>query len=220
LGWNCKRFFEEGKKMTTNKSNFDYMKFLTRNGVTHLNYITHINNLNSILELGILCRNEVKKRKLNYTGIDWESVQNFRTKNIPEIHDFVPLFFATHTPMQYVTCVNEKLQNDIAVLKIDIAILGNDGVYFTDRNCAKEGVILYEDISNLPNLKWDLIKIKNSTSPVYITYKSAEVLVFNKVDISYIYKVFLATQETKIRVDRMVQTERKGIINVNPDEFY
>lgn len=206
--------------MTTNTSNFFYKKFLRGNGVTHLNYITHVNNLNSILNGGILCRNEVERLGLKYERIDWDSVQNLRKGHIKNIHDFVPLFFATHTPMLYVTCHDGGLQNDVAVLKIDIEILENDGVSFSDRNCAKHDVNIFTDLSDLTNLKWDIIKTKNCWSQAYRPYKSAEVLVFNKVDVSYIYSVFLATQETKRKVDRMVQTEMKGIINVKPNEFY
>jgi len=206
--------------MTTNEKKFDYKKFLRKNRVSYLNYITHINNLDSILHIGILSRNEVEQQGLKYERIDWESVQNFRKGHIKNIHDFVPLFFATHTPMLYVTCHDGDLQNDIAIIKIDIGILENRDVSFSDKNCAKYDVNLYTDLSDLTNLKWDIINTKNCWSPNFRAYKSAEVLVYNKVELPFIHRVYVATQETKNRIDNMVQTERKGIINVKPDEFY
>ena len=109
--------------MASNVKNFDYKRFLRRNNIFYLNYITHIDNLNSILTYGILSRNEVKRRSLEFTGLDWKSVQYLRRKVINDIHDFVPLYSATHTPMLYVKCVEEGLQNEIAVLKIDLSIL-------------------------------------------------------------------------------------------------
>ena len=206
--------------MASNIKNFDYKKFLRKNSIFYLNYITHINNLNSILTYGILSRNEVKRRGLNFTGLDWEEVQYRRRKIINDIHDFVPLYFATHTPMLRAKCAKERLQNEIAVLKIDLSILEKENVYFSNMNCACEDVMIYEDLSDLTKLRWKTINIKRGWWRSYKKYKSAEVLVKDKVDLFYIWRVYVANFNVKRRVDRMLTIDRKGLINVKPSEFY
>ena len=77
-------------------------KILAEYGIDHLHYIAPIVNMPSILFRGILSYNKVQKIKhVNYAP--WE-VQQRRDSPIPDIgkmiHDYVPLYFAIHTPMQ------------------------------------------------------------------------------------------------------------------------
>lgn len=66
---------------------------MNRSDITELHYITHINNVPSIIQMGILSRNKARHDKINNHDISMESVQDRRSdKKIPGtnkvLHDY------------------------------------------------------------------------------------------------------------------------------------
>ncbi|HEC91649.1 MAG TPA: DUF4433 domain-containing protein [Candidatus Atribacteria bacterium] len=181
--------------MATNNQNFNYIRFLDDKNIRYFNYITHINNLGSILERGIYSRNKIIELNIPFYRIDYERVQSTRIRNIKKkygfhIHDYVPLFFSTHAPMLYVICnpkngrkfkgldpegkVISVSRNDIAILKIDRKILVVNGARFSNKNCACNDVELYSDVSDLPKLNWLDICRKSPPIPKYCSSPKRE----------------------------------------------
>jgi hypothetical protein len=107
--------------------------------VTELYYITHIENIPSIIRFGILAHNRVEKLGIAPNRIDEPGVQEHRKiKKIPgtnkSLHDYANLYFDAHNPMLSA----RRNQNDsICVLRIKKNILNIGGVIVTDKNAAR-----------------------------------------------------------------------------------
>ena len=81
-------------------------EYLKKFGIYYLRYMAPIDNVPSILATGILSYNLILRMHLNHRDIADDRVQEIRKSIIPltkrSIHDYVPLYFGTQTPMQYV----------------------------------------------------------------------------------------------------------------------
>lgn len=112
--------------------------FMNRCDVVELNFITHIENVPSILEKGIFSHN--LSRSTNFCDISESGVQKLRAKKkIPgknrSLHDYANLYFDAHNPMLSA----KRSENDkICVLRIKNIVLDIDGVIITDKNAARE----------------------------------------------------------------------------------
>lgn len=100
-------------------------KYLKQFGIDHLHYMVPIANAPWILAIGILSYN--KAQALPHHSVALWSVQNRRKSKIPgtgkQIHDYVPLYFATHTPMQYVVTIPAPTKHRIKVLPQDELVI-------------------------------------------------------------------------------------------------
>lgn len=213
--------------MATNNSNFDYIKFLDIKNIDYFNYLVHIKNLQSVLKNGIYSRNYLIKNDIPFFRIDYESVQNQRIKNIRDkygfhIHDYIPMFFSTHTPMLYLICNSKKEffghddknneigvnKNDIAILKLDRGILIKNGVKFSNKNCACHSVELFNDVKYLVKLNWHDITTKELPYSEWWSYpkikyeqrifrfnKSAEILAEKNIPPNFIKKIIVNNLE-------------------------
>ena len=103
-------------------------------------YITHVDNLESIRQKGILSHNGIKKLSLSSISIADEGAQ--RRKDRPEaiygrpIHDYVPLYINPRNPMLY---KRRNLHEDLVVLKISASIVDRYQYIYTDGNAASRG---------------------------------------------------------------------------------
>src|SRR5881628_1257855 len=111
------------------------------NLLTKLYYMVPMNNAPLIAILGILSYNRVNNnpnfRSLTISIADpfVNSRRHWRAIRGLSLHDFVPLYWATHTPMQYVVTVKEckLVQEDLVFFILNAeTVLGLPGVYTTD----------------------------------------------------------------------------------------
>ena len=95
--------------------------------ITYLYHMTHINNLKSIFQYGLLSHNVVHQN-INISDISLKDVQNIRAKkticNI-SLHDYVPFYFRPKNPMLFKR-INE--QENIVFLCTDNNILSKTEV--------------------------------------------------------------------------------------------
>ena len=103
------------------------------------------------------------------------------------LHDYVPLYWATHTPMQYVV----KLPQDQLVFFVLEAaqILKLSGVITTDGNAASNDTKFFRGDGALPHLDWEIIQTPNCWSREYKRKKCAEVLVPDKIEPTLIRQI-------------------------------
>ncbi|MCW7076179.1 MAG: DUF4433 domain-containing protein [Candidatus Syntrophoarchaeum sp.] len=170
-----------------------------------LYHMTHINNVASIIEKGILCRNEINKKALQYEDISNMEVQERREDKIIDnidLHSYVPLFFAKRTPMQYALKLGGvDWQAPICFLCINVEVLLIDGTYFTDGNAASNRTKFYDDLSELDKLPWDILR-----ADYWIKYedgkrkRSAEVLVPHKIPFSMVHRVVVYNRKALINI--------------------
>ncbi|MDX9799249.1 MAG: DUF4433 domain-containing protein [Bacteroidales bacterium] len=188
---------------------------LDRFGIEYLYYMTHIDNISSIYELGILCYNKVSDIK--HINISNMKVQR-RRDHIPGtkryIHDYVPLYFAHHTPMQYVISTPSSQRNrpqticedDLIFILVDAEKTFNTkGIFFTDGNAACDETSFYNSLLNLSVLNWDVIYSDHRRAKWweedYRREKSSEVLVPHRIPKKHIVKIVTRTIDAANKIE-------------------
>jgi hypothetical protein len=173
--------------------------------VGQLFYLTHIENLDSIMERGILSHS--KAQSLPHKRIDMFEVQERRrTKSIPGgrlLHEYANLYFSARNPMLYKRKDEHK---DICVLRISIEVLKIPGVVLATGNAASDYISFYPPESGIERLDRKLVFAKNWTDvdPIIQARKSvakcAEVLVPDFVPSSLIFGIYVLCEETEIEL--------------------
>ncbi len=155
-------------------------------GIASLWNVSHLDNLPSLLERGLLCWNDANQLASRVDIAD-RHVQNrrrprfdARLNKIFEPHAHVPLFFADNTPMLFVTASADRR---VILLEIHSEAADAPNVCFSDGNVAAADHCLYSDPADLAHLDWQII---NSRRPAWGTdhdgidwkcKRSAEVLI-------------------------------------------
>lgn len=202
---------------------------MKKSDIKELQYITHIANLSSILEKGILSHKLVEQ--IPHEHIDNKEVQKIREQKyttreqdyIPggiPLHNYVNLYLCARNPMLY---CRKELHENLCILRITPSILNIDGAIITDRNAAC-GISRFLCISEeMPDLNKDLIFARFWKLGNDIEYnnrkqiKCAEVLVPNQLNPSYIFGIFVSCKSTKLKV---IQVFPETKVSVNPDIFF
>jgi ssDNA thymidine ADP-ribosyltransferase DarT-like protein len=188
--------------------------------VKQLFYITHIENLGSILERGILSHSRVQD--LPHKRIDMPEVQERRrTKRISGgtlLHDYANLYFSGRNPMLFKRKDEHK---EICVLRISLEVLKIPGVVVATGNAASDYTSFYPPESGIEKLDRKLVYARKWTDddPIIRARKSvakcAEVLVPDLVPPSLIFGVYVSSQETEQKLARSypgLQIEQNLII--------
>ena len=130
--------------------------------VKGLFYITHKDNVASILRHGLLSHSSVLDRSLQYQAIyDSEIVSNRKNKLTPNGHslwDFANVYFQARNPMMY-RVIHEKGANDLAVISFNSRVLDIPSVFVTDGNAANSATSFYNKHEGIKALvdSWDII---------------------------------------------------------------
>lgn len=110
---------------------------MERHQLTHVSYITPINNVPSILQKGILCYN--KAMQLNPTSIAAKEIQDRRSsRSVPQgkrLHDYVNLYINPRNPMMY---LRKGLHKTVCVLRVDSSVIDLPDVVVSDQNAASD----------------------------------------------------------------------------------
>jgi len=182
-------------------------------------YMTHLDNLNSILKEGILSNREIKKRGLNPKKIAKEDIVKRRIAK--GIDDYVNLYIQPRNAMLYK--VSRMKGWKIVVLGISSEVLSQRGIKLSIGNAASDySTILNEnEINSLPKFIRDIRRIrywnvdtetdisKYVKKPEKLTYHylsikkflQSEVLVPKTVSPKYIRTIYVPNIEIKEEVE-------------------
>jgi len=192
--------------------------------------MVHIDNVPSILTRGILSYNLISRKQITHRNIAAAGVQQIRNKTIPltkrSIHEYVPLYFATQTPMQYVITQPAETRGRESVacptkhlvfLDLDASqVFRQPGVIFSDGNAARSSeTSFYADLADLDKLDWATINCpgdyEGSSGKYYNREwkrkKSSEVLVPEKVPPQYICRIVVYDMNAAEDLANKVQAE-------------
>ena len=176
-------------------------------GVTYLMYMTHTDNIPNIIKEGLLSYNAVLAKGVLHTSIADPNIQRRRGRSNCivdgsvkqlDIHDFVPMFIAKHTPMQYVITTSAPTKGryaivrneDLVFLLIDpTKVMQEPGMLIANGNAAANATKFFSTPFGLSEIDWDTIASPNEYPQCYDwewkRCKSAEVLVPSCVPIEY-----------------------------------
>ncbi|OIO76435.1 MAG: hypothetical protein AUJ85_00315 [Elusimicrobia bacterium CG1_02_37_114] len=201
---------------------------MKKEDIKELYYITHIDNLVSVLKNGILCHE--KSKKTQHKSVANTEVQERRAKVVipggKKLHCYANLYFNARNPMMRAIVDNEK-HKELAVVQVDSSVLDVDGVIISDHNASADYVCFYSVKSGLAKLKNDQIFARywTDTNPfVQFEKKSAicaEVLIPNCVPKNFIAGVYVSCDES-LRKAKSLLTDSlcTDKIFINSDLFF
>lgn len=120
-------------QMMTNQPTDSEQKRLA-SGYRGLFYITHVNNLDSILRYGILCHERITREQIQFTPIYDKTIvagrRNRKAPNENSLWNFANLYFQPRNAMLYRVLL-EKSSEEIAILCIKPEVLNRKDIYVT-----------------------------------------------------------------------------------------
>lgn len=169
----------------------------------NLFYITHIDNIPSIIQNGILSHKQVENKNIKYTPIYAEEIVASRQeKAVPNdgrsLWHFANLYFQPRNPMLY-RVLSGLTSNQVVVLALNKSILERNDIYITDGNAANNSTVF----NNSEQGKKVIAKISSVFNKEYWTEESdnkrkimAECLVPESISPDYIQTIYVADYET------------------------
>ena len=190
-----------------------------------LYYITHIDNIPSILERGIMSHERIESEGIDFTPIyDREIVtnrKNILAPNGKSLWSFANLYFNARNPMLYrVVC--EKGADKIAVIGVDKKILDLDGVFVTDGNAASSYTsilrpskkVLFKILEEVDRIFWS--EFDSSKRKIM-----AECLVPEFIPPQYIRSIYFSDWEVMYKVNlKIPHLGRNIVLSRQPDMFF
>lgn len=180
-----------------------------------LYHMTHYHNLRSILENGGLSAySHILKRNVSYTNMAHQNIQDRRARRIIEVppggnlHDYVPFYFATRSPMLS-ALIHGRVQGfdgneeDIIYLatRTDIIKESNLPFVFSDGHGIIDITEFYNNLADLDKVDWDIMKERywkdTLEDPDRERRRQAEFLVFQFVDINYFLGIGVKNEKMK-----------------------
>ena len=103
-------------------------------------HFTHVDNLASIAERGLLSHNAVRASRIERVDISDHDVQNRRANRIDpihgrRIHDYVPFYFNPRNSMLY-RLASHGLQHPLVMIEVDLNVVKEHAAIYSDGNAA------------------------------------------------------------------------------------
>ncbi|MBA7641843.1 hypothetical protein ES703_49528 [subsurface metagenome] len=185
-----------------------------------LYYITHIDNLPSILDKGILCHKRIEEEKIQFTPIyDAEIVESRKNINTPDnrsLWDFANLYFQPRNAMLYrVVFFSGKNIDDIIIIGIKSSILARSDIFITTGNAVSP----YSNILSASEAKKNINNIRKQTDKEWWAFEDgskrelmAECLFLDKVSPDNIQEIYVASRNVLNNVKTIIGDPRTSII--------
>jgi len=132
---------------------------MLRGQIGPLFYITHIDNLASILQRGILSHQRIDEENIPFTHVyDKEIVANRRAILTPDgrsLWNFANLYFQPRNPMLY-RVLHEKSVDDIVILAVQPDIVSRSDIFISTGNAAhsrSEILPAPEGVKHIPDIR-------------------------------------------------------------------
>ncbi|MEI6333339.1 MAG: DUF4433 domain-containing protein [Methylococcaceae bacterium] len=184
--------------------------------IATIDHMTHIDNLDSILEHGLLSHNNPHKK----VDISNQEVNSRRNKIEPiynrNIHNYVPLYFNPRNAMLY---RNQKMFGDsIIVLAFDKDLLLSENSIFTNGNAASDNTSYFNNINDLLQMDWNKIWSTSwnglEDSETIKWSMMAEVLIYKKLEITKLVTVYCSSNKVKQYIENKYQF---GSVDISVD---
>lgn len=139
-----------------------------RYNTRHAYHFSSIENLDSIIELGLLSTNQKRQRDVTHVDVAAAGIQCRRgTMGVPgsqgrHVHDYVPFYFAQKTPMQLSVILKKNVDQQFLIyFAVSLRIIdARQGVFFTNASANTDIPPLFfgaADSTRLDDLNWPVI---------------------------------------------------------------
>ncbi|MGQ9629827.1 MAG: DarT ssDNA thymidine ADP-ribosyltransferase family protein [bacterium] len=193
-----------------------------------LYYITHIDNLASILEKGILSHRLIKENRISHTAIYNEEIIAMReSKTTPDgrsLWDFANLYFQPRNAMLYrVVFFGGASRDDIIIIGVKVSILNREDILITTGNAAsygtqilpiKEGKKIIKNIREGVDREWWASEDGSKRKLM------AECLVPEKVSPECIQEIYVPSWKSAEKVKRILNSANVNIPFIPEPEIF
>jgi O-acetyl-ADP-ribose deacetylase (regulator of RNase III) len=186
--------------------------------ISSLFYITHVENLPSILKHGIFSHAQVVAQNVPYKAIyDTSIVSNRKDKATPvgrSLWDYANVYLQPRNPMMY-RVVHEKGRKNLAVVAVRRDVLNGVGVLLTDGNAANGPTQFYKVADGLKVIEkqWPVIQAEYWRPDDGSKRKiMAECLVPDLIQAEHIHSIYVADQETKQRAEELLGPSKVHVV--------
>ncbi len=193
--------------------------------IRNLYYITHIDNLPSILEKGILSHERIEDDQVQFARIYNTEIVNVRkgksTPSQKSLWSYANLYFQPRNPMMY-RLVHESGVSNLAVLGVSEKVLQTPDVFISDGNAANTPTQFYPISSGLKMLRQQRKILQSEWWNTLDGSKRkimAECLVPNSVRPEFINSVYVANEEARMRVSEKIGSRSVSVIS-EPQMFF
>lgn len=170
---------------------------MKRTDLAELHYITLIQNVPSILTLGILSYH--RARTVRALSVAMPEIQDIRAKKkVPggrPLHDYANLYLCARNPM---LCKRQNQHGDLCVLRVSTGVLDLPGAVIADGNAASDYTAFWPSPSGLERVDKELLFAEYWTDADQIVewhkkrVKCAEVLVPDCVPAHYLQGCYVS----------------------------
>ncbi|GAB5525414.1 MAG: hypothetical protein Roseis2KO_32860 [Roseivirga sp.] len=187
-------------------------------------HFTHLENLDSIVQNGLLCTNKKTELGIDHLNVASKSIQARRSSMEvtcdPKgtVHDYVPFYLCSTNPM-FLSLVNQKNvdQPFVIFFAISIGYVRNNHVVFSDASAnTVSPPNFFNDPKDLDKLDWDAIgnrKWARGNDDDELHRRMAEVLVHQRVPVEDIDYIVVWNEEIR---DHVKETFEKHKIKCPP----
>ena len=168
----------------------DVVSYLRSQGITKLYHFTDRSNIRSIIDNGGLYSWQACDRKRITINRPGGSDTSRSLDSYRGLGNYVRLSFTRNHPMMYVAQKDGRISNPV-ILEIDLSVAGLSTTKFSDRNATKNGAIIATGYDGAKNVHFSTVKQSNhfDLMPNEKEFYQAEVLVYEKIPISYITNI-------------------------------
>lgn len=199
--------------------------------IKNLYYITHIDNLRSILEQGILCYEKIEAEEAKFISMFKgktyiKNNTDKRSKVKPHngqknLLNYANLFFQPRNPMMY-RAVIETGEDNLAVLEIADTVLNEQGIIIADGNATDELTRFHPSIQGLKRLQQQRKILQSEwwkSSDGSKRKIMAECLVPYQVKPNHIRSVIIANEARRNWVQGSLDNSQLHVV-CQPDMFF
>ncbi|NEZ61977.1 DUF4433 domain-containing protein [Leptolyngbyaceae cyanobacterium CCMR0082] len=190
-------------------------------GIEGLFYITHIDNVPSILEKGILCHEEVERSGVKYEPIyDSQIVSNRQSRTVSGekgLWHYANLYFQPRNAMLY-RIVNNTHPGNIAILFIKPEIINRDDVFITNGNAASPASEIYpapEGRRYISSVRKEIDREWWSNVDGTKRKMMAECLVPKKVPPDCIRAIYVASDQARDKIASQMSQKIEVVVDSN-----
>jgi O-acetyl-ADP-ribose deacetylase (regulator of RNase III) len=188
-------------------------------------YITHIENVPSILQRGILSHDYIESNHIPFKAIyDAAIVSNRKDKATPDkgsLWEYANVYFQPRNPMMY-RVVKEKTTKELAVIGVAPEVLRLPEVLITDGNAANGPTQFYRRDEGLAVLEkqWPVIQAEYWNNEDGSKRRiMAECLVPKQILPEHIHTIYVADHETQEAVQKLIGAAKTPVIP-EPNFFF
>jgi O-acetyl-ADP-ribose deacetylase (regulator of RNase III) len=186
--------------------------------VKSLYYITHVDNVPSILEHGILSHGQMESQRIPFKPIyDANIVSNRKGRFTPDgrsLWEYANVYFQPRNPMMY-RVIHEKGCKELAVVGVAPVVMNGNGVFVTDGNAASNATHFFPAAEGLRILQdnWQTIQLQYWNDRDGSKRKiMAECLTRERIAPEHIHTIFVADHETREKVEKRIRGWRVSVV--------